>query len=65
MEKDHLFLVLEYMKGGDFSSIMRKLGRLDEDVTKFYIAEFILAVEYLHSLNIIHRDLKPENFLLD
>jgi len=53
------------MKGGDFNSIMRKFYRLNEDVVKFYIAECVLAVEYLHSLNIIHRDLKPENFLLD
>jgi len=43
---------------------LRSYGRLDEPIVRFYIAEIILAVEYLHSQNIIHRDLKPENVLL-
>ncbi len=44
---------------------MNRECRLDEDTAKFYTAEIILAIEYLHSQNIIHRDLKPENVLLD
>lgn len=57
--------VMEYMLGGDFGDILYNYSALEEDVARFYIAEIILAVEYLHSLEIIHRDLKPDNILLD
>ncbi len=57
--------VMEYMIGGDFGDILYNYSALDEDVARFYIAEIILALEYLHSLGIIHRDLKPDNILLD
>jgi len=60
-----LFFLLEYLSGGDFNSILQEYYRLDEDIAKFYIAEVILAIEYLHSQEIIHRDLKPDNILLD
>ena len=53
------------MAGGDFSRILTNYNRLPEAVAKFYIAEMVLGIEYLHSLDIIHRDLKPENVLLD
>ena len=56
---------MDYMSGGDFAQILNVYNRLDEDIARFYIAEVILAVEYLHSIKIIHRDLKPDNILLD
>lgn len=56
--------VLEFMYG-DFSQILKTYGCLDQSTSRFYIAELILAVEHLHSLNIIHRDLKPDNMLMD
>lgn len=63
--ESQLCFVLDYLSGGDIGRVLRYFGRLDENVTRFYIAEIILAIEYLHSIGIIHRDLKPENVLLD
>lgn len=60
-----LVFVLDYMSGGDLANTLKYYCRLEEDVAKFYIAEIVLAIAYLHSQDIIHRDLKPENVLLD
>eukprot|EP00828_Plagiopyla_frontata_P046307 TRINITY_DN8178_c0_g2_i1.p1 TRINITY_DN8178_c0_g2~~TRINITY_DN8178_c0_g2_i1.p1 ORF type:complete len:162 (+),score=21.24 TRINITY_DN8178_c0_g2_i1:110-595(+) len=57
--------VMEYLYGGDMGSILEKYCGLEEDVARFYIAELIIAVNYLHQNSIIHRDLKPDNILLD
>ncbi|KAM3248092.1 putative serine/threonine protein kinase IRE [Capsicum annuum] len=62
--RDNLYLVMEYLNGGDLFSLLRNLGCLEEDMARIYIAELVLALEYLHSLNIIHRDLKPDNLLI-
>jgi serine/threonine protein kinase len=61
---DHLFLVMEYLIGGDLSSVLQELGRLPEATARFYVAELVLALEYLHDHGIIHRDIKPDNMLL-
>lgn len=61
----NLYLVMEYCPNGDLETFVQKRGRLQEQAACFYIAEIILAIEYLHSLNIIYRDLKPANVLLD
>jgi len=60
-----LFLVMEYINGGDLNSLLNNIGCLDEEMAKRYVAEVVLALEYLHSHNIVHRDLKPDNLLLD
>ncbi|KAI3735174.1 hypothetical protein L6452_14664 [Arctium lappa] len=62
--KENLYLVMEFLNGGDLFSLLRTLGCLEEDMARVYIAELVLALEYLHSLNIIHRDLKPDNLLI-
>ncbi|CAK7337072.1 unnamed protein product [Dovyalis caffra] len=62
--RENLYLVMEYLNGGDLYSLLRNLGCLDEDMALMYIAEIVLALEYLHSLNVIHRDLKPDNLLI-
>ncbi|KAL7155261.1 hypothetical protein ABFS83_03G063100 [Erythranthe nasuta] len=61
---DNLYLVMEYLNGGDLFSLVKKVGCLEEAVARTYIAELVLALEYLHSLGIIHRDLKPDNILI-
>ena len=62
---DKLYLALEYCPGGELFGLLRKKKKLSEDQIKFYAAQVILALEYLHSKNIIYRDLKPENVLID
>lgn len=59
-----LFLVTEYIAGGDLFKLMIKLGRFTENQIKLYLAEIILSLNYLHENNCIYRDLKPENILI-
>ncbi|KAI1113635.1 putative response regulator receiver RIM15p [Nemania sp. NC0429] len=63
--KDYLYLVMEYLNGGDCACLIKVLGGLPEDWVKKYLGEVILGVEHLHSRGIIHRDLKPDNLLID
>ncbi|KAK9451156.1 kinase-like domain-containing protein [Limtongia smithiae] len=60
-----LYLVTDYMSGGELFWHLQKEGRFPEARAKFYIAELILALEHLHNHDIVYRDLKPENILLD
>ncbi|PRP84407.1 hypothetical protein PROFUN_08087 [Planoprotostelium fungivorum] len=61
----NLFLVMEFCNGGDVCSLLRNRGNFDENMTRIYIAQTVLALEYLHSSGVVHRDLKPENMLID
>lgn len=63
--KDYLFLVMEYLNGGDCAALVKVLGGLPEDWAKKYMAEVVLGIEHLHSRGIVHRDLKPDNLLID
>lgn len=60
-----LYLVTDYMSGGELFWHLQREGRFTEDRAKFYIAELVLALEHLHDNDIVYRDLKPENILLD
>lgn len=64
-DSKNLFMVMDYIEGGELFSLLRKSQRFPNPVAKFYAAEVALALEYLHSHDIIYRDLKPENILLD
>lgn len=63
--KDYLYLVMEYLNGGDCASLIKVLGGLPEDWVKKYLGEVVLGVEHLHERDVIHRDLKPDNLLID
>lgn len=63
--RKHLCLVMEYVEGGDCAYLLKNIGGpLPFDMARFYFAETVLAVEYLHSYGIVHRDLKPDNLLI-
>ena len=62
---EKLYLVTDFMQGGELFYHLHLEGRFNENKTRFYVCEIILALEYLHNCQIIYRDLKPENILLD
>jgi len=63
-DSTNLYLVMEYMVGGDFLGLLFRKDILKERHARWYIAEMILCVEEAHRLRWIHRDVKPDNFLI-
>ncbi|KAJ8535498.1 hypothetical protein K7X08_023218 [Anisodus acutangulus] len=64
-DAEYLYLVMEYLPGGDMMTLLMREDTLCESVAKFYIAQSVLAIESIHKHNYIHRDIKPDNLLLD
>jgi len=63
--KDKLYMILDYINGGELFFHLKKEGRFQENRVRFYAAEIVCALSHLHSLGIVYRDLKPENILLN
>lgn len=64
-DEDFLYIVMQYIQGGDLLHLLIEKDILSEEWTRFYIAQLILAVEEIHKMNYIHRDIKPDNILID
>ncbi|XP_042411886.1 serine/threonine-protein kinase tricornered-like [Zingiber officinale] len=64
-DDEYLYLIMEYLPGGDMMTLLIREDTLTETVARFYIAQSVLAIESIHKHNYIHRDIKPDNLLLD
>ncbi|RDX89654.1 Serine/threonine-protein kinase tricorner, partial [Mucuna pruriens] len=64
-DEENLYLIMEYLPGGDMMTLLMRKDILTEDEARFYVGETVLAIESIHKHNYIHRDIKPDNLLLD
>uniref|UniRef100_A0A8C4X3T1 Serine/threonine-protein kinase MRCK alpha n=1 Tax=Erpetoichthys calabaricus TaxID=27687 RepID=A0A8C4X3T1_ERPCA len=65
-DENYLYLVMDYYVGGDLLTLLSKFeDRLPEEMSRFYLAEMVLAIDSVHQLHYVHRDIKPDNILMD
>ena len=64
-DESRIFMVLDYIEGGEIFTLLRREGRFHDNDAKFYLAELFLAIEHLHQQNVVYRDIKPENLLVN
>lgn len=64
-DNSYIYFIMPFIPGGEMFSHLRKMGKFEEPIAKFYASQVILALEYLHFCNLVYRDLKPENILID
>ena len=64
-DKQNLYLVMDILNGGDLRYHISRYHKFSEEQTRFFIANIIYSLQYIHSNNVIHRDIKPENLVLD
>lgn len=63
-ERDKIYLVMDFVAGGDFFDYIAKKGKLTEPAAKHVMWQMLQGLDYLHANNIVHRDIKPENVLV-
>ncbi|CAM0139213.1 Serine/threonine-protein kinase [Umbelopsis sp. WA50703] len=64
-DSQYLYLIMEFLPGGDLMTMLIQYDTFSEDVTRFYMAECVLAIEFVHKMGFVHRDIKPDNLLID
>jgi len=64
-DEEQLYMVMEFLPGGDLMSLLMKEDTFNEEATRFFMAEAAHAISCVHALGYIHRDIKPDNMLLD
>ncbi|XP_013200375.1 cAMP-dependent protein kinase catalytic subunit alpha [Amyelois transitella] len=64
-DNSYIYFVMPFVPGGEMFTHLRRMGKFDEPLAKFYASQVVLALEYLHFCHLVYRDLKPENILID
>ncbi|XP_060517552.1 cAMP-dependent protein kinase catalytic subunit beta-like isoform X2 [Cylas formicarius] len=64
-DNSYIYLLMPFINGGEMFTHLRRVHKFDETLSKFYAAQVLLALEFLHYCDVLYRDLKPENILID